>query len=67
MKKIRLTDKIRVLNSGLFIVIGITIVFRSIYLLSGIYLLFPCVVGTGFIGLGIYRLKFVVQYLRDKQ
>ncbi|MCL4558242.1 MAG: hypothetical protein M1491_06385 [Deltaproteobacteria bacterium] len=67
MNRLKLTDKIRTINSGLFVLLGIIIVIRSIRLSAGIHLWLPVLVGASFIGFGIYRLGFVLRYLRGRQ
>ncbi|MGB9736159.1 MAG: hypothetical protein ACP5JP_08015 [bacterium] len=67
MKRLSLTDKIKAMNSGLFIVIGVIIVIRTVDLMTDLYALFPLLVGISFIGFGIYRIRFVVKYIRSRQ
>ncbi len=67
MGKVRLSDKIRTINSGLFVVLGATIVIRSMHLSVGIHAWLPVLVGVSFVGFGIYRLGFVLRYLRGRR
>ncbi len=57
----------RAINSVLFVVFGIIIVLRSINLSAGIHIWFALLVGISFIAFGIYRIRFVLRYLRDRQ
>ncbi len=70
MPKLKLTDKIKAVNSVLFIIFGIIIMIRSInliFLSTGLRALMPILVGASFVGYGIYRTVYVIKYLRDKQ
>lgn len=67
MHKLKLTDKIKTINSGLFILFGILIIIRSAGLTAGIRLWFPFLIGISFIGFGMYRIRFILKYLRGGQ
>lgn len=70
MPKLKLTDKIKAINSVLFIIFGIIIMMRSIHLIflnTGLKAWMPILVGASFIGYGIYRTVYVIKYIRDKQ
>jgi hypothetical protein len=67
MNRLKLTDKIKAINSGLFIVIGIIIIIRSTNLSAGIHIWFALLTGISFIAFGIYRIRFVLRYLRGGQ
>ncbi len=61
MGKMGLLNKFKAINSILFIVIGIVIIFRS---LSSMPVFMPIIVGLSFICLGVYRSFHVLKYLR---
>ncbi len=67
MNRLKPTDKIKAINSGLFVVIGIIIIIRSTNLSAGIHIWLPLLVGMSFIAFGIYRIRFVLRYLRGGQ
>lgn len=67
MHKLKLTDKIKTINSGLFVVIGVIIIMRSSALSAGIHIWLPLLVGISFIAFGIYRIRFILKYLRGGQ
>jgi uncharacterized membrane protein HdeD (DUF308 family) len=67
MDRLKLTDKIKSINSVLFMVIGIIIIVRSAALAAGIHIWLPLLVGISFIAFGIYRIRFVLKYLRGRQ
>lgn len=57
-------DVYRTLTSVLMVVMGIVILVRTLPL--GVHLQ-ALLVGLGFVGLGAYRLSFVVAYLRGRR
>ncbi len=67
MNRLTLTDKFKAVNSGLFVVIGIIILVRSLNLSAGMLVWLPLLVGVSFIAFGIYRLRFVLHYFRRGQ
>ncbi len=67
MSKVTLTDKIKTVNSGLFVIIGVIILIRSLHLSAGLLVWLPLLVGISFIAFGIYRLRFVLNHFRSGQ
>ena len=67
MNRLKLTDKFKAINSVLFVVIGIVIIIRSAAMDVGIHIWLPLLVGISFIAFGIYRIRFVLTYLRGGQ
>lgn len=65
--RLKLTDKIKAANSGLFVAAGIVIIMRTAGLSAGIHAWFPLLVGISFIAFGAYRIRYVVKYLRGGQ
>jgi hypothetical protein len=62
--KISRADYYQITISVLMVILGMVILFRSLQDgISGMTLL----VGGGFLGLGCYRLKFVVAYFRERR
>ena len=58
------TDYYQIVTSALMVVLGAVILIRS---LAGPITLMTLLVGGGFLALGIYRLNFVVKYIREKR
>jgi len=62
--RISRADYYQITISILMVILGIVILFRSLQGgISGMTLL----VGGGFLGLGCYRLKFVIRYFRERR
>jgi hypothetical protein len=57
-------DYYQIITSTLMVILGGIILFRS---LSQGFMLMPVLVGGGFLALGLYRLSFVVKYLRTRR
>ena len=58
------TDYYQIITSALMAIIGVIILSRS--LSSGITLV-SLLVGGGFLALGLYRLKFVIKFFRERR
>ncbi len=58
------TDYYQIITSALMAIIGMTILSRS--LSAGITLV-SLLVGGGFLALGIYRLRFVIKFFRERE
>ena len=67
MNRLKRTDKFKAINSGLFVIVGIIIIVRSAGMSAGFHIWLPMLVGISFIAFGIYRIRFVLNYLRGKQ
>ena len=67
MNRLKLTDKFKAINSALFVVIGIVIIVRSATMAAGLHIWLPLLVGISFIAFGIYRIRFVLNYVRGRQ
>jgi uncharacterized membrane protein HdeD (DUF308 family) len=61
--RISAKDYYQILSSALFIIIGITILVRS---LQNSIVVIALLMGGGFLALGVYRLRFVVKYFRER-
>ena len=62
--RISRADYYQITISVLMVILGVVILFRSFQGgISGM----PLLVGGGFLGLGCYRLRFVVQYFRERR
>jgi hypothetical protein len=57
-------DYYQIITSTLMVILGGIILFRS---LSQGFMLMPVLVGGGLLALGLYRLNFVVKYLRTRR
>ncbi len=57
-------DYYQIITSTLMVILGGIILFRS---LSQGFMLMPVLVGGGLLALGLYRLNFVVRYLRTRK
>jgi hypothetical protein len=57
-------DYYQIITSTLMVILGGIILFRS---LSQGFMLMPLLVGGGLLALGLYRLNFVVKYLRTRR
>ena len=62
--RISAKDYYQILSSALFLIIGATILFRS---LQNSIVVMALLVGVGFLALGVYRLRFVVIYFRERR
>lgn len=58
------TDYYQIVTSVLMVVLGGIILIRSV---TEKVTLMPLLVGGGFLALGLYRLNFVIKYLREKR
>ena len=58
------TDYYQIVTSALMVILGAIILIRSV---SGPITVMTLLVGGGFLALGIYRLNFVVKYMREKR
>jgi hypothetical protein len=58
------TDYYQIITSTMMVVLGAIILIRSV---AGPITLMTLLVGGGFLALGIYRLNFVVKYMREKR
>jgi len=57
-------DYYQIITSALMVILGGIILFRS---LSQAFMLMPVLVGGGLLALGLYRLNFVVKYLKTRR
>ena len=57
-------DYYQIITSTLMVILGGIILFRS---LTQGFMLMPVLVGGGLLALGLYRLNFVVKYLRTRR
>jgi hypothetical protein len=57
-------DYYQIITSTLMVILGAIILFRS---LSQGFMLMPVLVGGGLLALGLYRLNFVLKYLRTRK
>jgi small-conductance mechanosensitive channel len=62
--KLSKTDYYQIITSFLMVILGVIILIRS---LSGPITPMTLLVGGGFLGLGVYRLNYVVKYFKGKQ
>jgi uncharacterized membrane protein HdeD (DUF308 family) len=62
--KISGKDYYQIFTSGLMVILGAIILFRS---MSYSIRIMPLLVGVGFLALGIYRLNFVVRYFKERR
>ncbi len=62
--KISIKDYYQILSSALFLIIGTTILVRS---LQNSIVVMALLMGGGFLALGAYRLRFVVKYFRERR
>ena len=71
MDRLKLTDKIKIINSILFIIFGIIIIVRVITVLpvgqAIVHAWLAIITGISFTGFGIYRSYYIVRYLRGRQ
>jgi hypothetical protein len=63
-EKLSKMDHYQIITSALMVILGGIILFRS---LSQGFMLMPLLVGGGLLALGLYRLNFVVKYLRTRR
>ncbi|KPL03505.1 MAG: hypothetical protein AMJ73_06770 [candidate division Zixibacteria bacterium SM1_73] len=62
--KLSKMDYYQIITSTLMVILGAIILFRS---LSQNIMIMPLLVGGGLLALGLYRLNFVVKYLRIRR
>lgn len=62
--KLSKMDYYQIITSTLMVILGAIILFRS---LSQNIMIMPLLVGGGLFALGVYRLNFVVKYLRKRK
>lgn len=71
MERLSLKDRIKIINSILFIIFGIIIIVRTITILSISQAIghawLGILVGISFTGFGIYRSFYILRYLRGRQ
>ncbi len=70
MDRLSLKDKIKIINSVLFIVLGIVIIVRTMTIIPAIHAIghawLSIIVGISFTGFGIYRSFYILKYLRGR-
>jgi hypothetical protein len=64
VQSLRLRDYMQIVNSVLFFVVGLVILFRAMAVGVGPV---PLVIGGGFVAFGVYRLKHVREYFKRRK